>query len=291
MPIKSLLKYQIVFALLVAVAACSGPEQEQPVAQVGERFLYPSDVSQALPDNIGVQDSILLADDYISKWVKQQLVIQKANENLSESQKDVTRELEEYRNSLIIYRYKNELLKQRMDTSVTSEEIAAYYNEHKQTFLLDHPIVKAVFVKIPSDLADPRQLKQMVEDTSEEGQNELLDYCMQYAKNFEIALDHWIDIQVLSRNLPLSLDDAEAFLARNKTKEMNDSNYYYLVSIQDYMLANDLAPLEFVENNIKNLILNQRKVDFLKELENNIYTEGERQNKFKIFTRKTNNDE
>ena len=291
MPFNKALKYCVVFLSFIVAACTSSKQQEPAVAQVGERYLYPSDISRMLPLDISKQDSILLAGDYINKWIKQELIIQKANENLSESQKDVSRELEEYRNSLIIYRYKNELLKQRMDTVVTSSEINEFYDKNKETFLLDRSIVKAVFIKIPNDLADPVQLKQMVEDVSEEDYSELRDYCMQYAKNFEIALDHWIDIQVLNRNLPVAIDDPETFLSRNKLKEMTDPNYYYIVGIHDYILANDLAPLDFVENNIKNLILNQRKVKFLKDLENNIYTEGERQNKFKIYTRKTNNNE
>ncbi len=275
-------KYGFVLLVLI-MGACSEQLQEQPVARVGEHYLYPSEISRILPPNTGREDSIMLTEDYINKWVKQQLLIEKANENLTPDQKDVTRELEEYRNSLIIYRYKNELVRQRMDTLVTPEQIRDFYEQNRQTFLLDRSIVKAVFIKIPNDLANPSMLKEMVKDNSDEGQIELRDYCMQYAKNFEIALDNWIDFAVLNRNLPEPIDDPAAYMTRNNTYEMNDANYYYLVHIQDYMLANDLAPLEFVENNIKNLILNRRKIEFLKEIENNIYTEGERQNKFKIY--------
>lgn len=280
---KTLLKYSLFIATVLAGTACSQSVQEKPVAQVGSHYLYPSDISRIMPSNTGKEDSAILASDYINKWIKQELMIQKANENLSEDQKDLTQEIEEYRNSLIIYRYKNELVKQRMDTVVTQSQVEEFYNANKQTFLLDRCIVKAVFIKIPSELANPEQLKEMVKDDSEEGQSELRDYCMQYAKNFEIALDNWIDFAVLNRNLPVTISDPERFLTRNKLEEMDDSNYYYLVNIHDYMLTNDLAPLEFVENNIKNLILNQRKIKFLRELENNIYTEGERQKKFKIY--------
>ncbi len=280
---KTLRKYGLLIIVVVVWAACSNSAEEKPLAKVGTHYLYPSDVSRMLPPNSSKEDSAVLANEYINKWVKQELLIQKANENLSEEQKDVNRELEEYRNSLIIYRYKNELVKQRMDTAVSREEIEAFYTQNKQTFLLDRCIVKAVFIKIPIDLAHPEQLKEMIKDDSEEGQSELQDYCMQYAKNFEIALDNWIDFTVLNRNLPVSINDPESFLTQNKLREMSDSDYYYLVNIHDYMLANDLAPLEFVENNIKNLILNQRKIKFLKELENTVFTEGERQKKFKIY--------
>lgn len=275
-------KYGLIL-LVFALGACADKAEEQAVARVGENYLYPSDISGMLPPGTGREDSIMLAGDYINKWVKQQLMIEKANENLTPDQKDVTRELEEYRNSLIIYRYKNELVRQRMDTVVTPEQIREFYEQNRQTFLLDRCIVKAVFIKIPNDLANPSMLKEMVKDDSEEGKIELRDYCMQYAKNFEIALDNWIDFAVLNRNLPDPIDDPATFLSSYKTREMNDTNYYYLVHIHDYMLANDLAPLEFVENNIKNLILNRRKIEFLKEIENNIYTEGERQKKFRIY--------
>jgi len=281
-------KYALLILLGGIFGSCSEKPAKEPVARVGERYLYRSDLTGILPANVSKDDSILITDDYISRWVKQELMIQKANENLTASQKDVSKELDEYRNSLIIYRYKNELIKQRMDTVVTQQQIEDYYENNKGNFNLDRCIVKAVFIKIPTELANPALLKEMLKDDSKEGQDELRDYCTQYAKSYQIALDNWIDFQVLNRNLPEHVDDPEAFVTHNHEKEMNDSNYYYLVSIHDYMLANDLAPIEFVENNIKNLILNQRKIKFLKELEDNVFTEAERQNKFSIYN---NSDE
>ncbi|HPF51337.1 MAG TPA: hypothetical protein PK335_07160 [Draconibacterium sp.] len=280
---KTIRKYGCLIALAGMLGSCAEKPVKEPVARVGERYLYRSDLLGILPSGYSKEDSIIITDDYISRWVKQELMIQKANENLTASQKDVSKELDEYRNSLIIYRYKNELIKQRMDTVVTQEQIENYYENNKNNFNLDHCIVKAVFVKIPTELANPSLLREMAKDDSKEGQDELRDYCTQYAKSYQISLDSWIDFQVLNRNLPEHVDDPEAFVRLNREKEMNDSNYYYLVSIHDYMLANDLAPIEFVENNIKNLILNQRKIKFLKQLEDNVYTEAERQNKFSIY--------
>ena len=277
-------KYTSLLLLIGILWACSGEKVEKPLARVGDRYLYRSDLAKIIPANATKEDSAVLSDDYISRWIKQELMIQKANENLTLTQKDVNQELEEYRNSLIIYRYKNELIRQRMDTVVTHAQIQDYYDNNKDAFNLDRCIVKAVFVKIPGDLASPELLKQLADDVSKEGQAELRDYCTQYAKSYQIAVDNWIDFQVLNRNLPEPIDDPETFVRRNHEKEMNDSNYYYLVVIHDYMLANDLAPIEFVENNIKNLILNQRKIRFLKELEENVFTEAERQNKFTIYS-------
>ncbi|MCF6358882.1 MAG: peptidyl-prolyl cis-trans isomerase [Draconibacterium sp.] len=269
----------------LSVLSCtnnSNPEQ-LIVAKVGEELLFASDLSTIIPTGIGAKDSSMMAADYIEKWVKQELLIQKANDNLTPAQKNVTRELREYRNSLIIYKYKNELIKQRMDTMVTEDQIMDFYNSNLENFNLNKNIVKAIFIKIPNEVANPSLLKSLTANTSEEGISELKEYCLQYAKGFDIFMDNWVDFETVKNNIPQEIEDDTRFLARNNTIELNDSNYYYLVKIQDYKLKNNLAPVEFVENNIKKLILNKRKIRFLKEVENNIYKEGIRQNKFRIY--------
>lgn len=286
---KEAFKYGLILLAAIFIVACSSSSTEDaPVAKVGDKYLYQSNLNEIIPHNAKREDSILLANDYITKWIKQELLIQKADENLSDEQKNVDKELQAYRNSLLIYKYKNELIKQRMDTVVNTTEIEEYYNNNSTNFNLNRCIVKGIFVQIPTDLANPKLVKDLVADTSEEGLSELREYCGQYAKKVEISVEYWIDFQVLKNNFPVEVDNPEKFLKSSSMREMNDSNYYYLVSIHDYKLTNDLAPLEFVENNIKNLILNQRKIKFLKSIEENVYTEGVRSNKFRIYNKKTN---
>lgn len=285
---KRQITYRFIVVLIIIIAACSTEKIDEPVASVGEKVLYRSKVDDILPKGISKEDSISMSQNYIDKWIKQELLIQKADENLSAEQKDLRNELEEYRNSLIIYKYKNELIKQRMDTVVTHQQIEEFYNNNPSNFNLNNSIVKATFVMIPGDLADPDLVKSLIADTSPEGLDELRDYCGQYAKKVNISAEEWISFQMLEKNFPEKVEDDEVFLRQNKLYEMNDSNYYYIVSIHDYKLSNDLAPIEFVRNNIKNLILNQRKIKFLKEIEENIYTEGVRKKKFRIYDTKTN---
>jgi hypothetical protein len=256
------------------------------VAQVGEKKLFQSEISRIIPSEIEQQDSILMANDYIRKWVKQELLINKANENLTPEQKNLTREIEEYRNSLIIYKYKNELMNQQMDTLVTQRQIEQYYNANTDNFKLNRNIVKAVFIKIPKEVANPKLIKELVDDNSDVGMNALREYSIQYAKGFDFFNNNWVDFEIVKKNIPGDITDESQFLARNNQIELNDSIYYYLVNIQDYKLKNELAPVEYVENNIKNLILNKRKIEFLKQIEENVYKEGIRQNKFKIYTEK-----
>jgi len=260
----------------------------EAVARVGTSKLYHKDVSSVIPDNLRREDSILMADDYIRKWIKQELLLRKAEENLSEAEKDVSKQLEEYRKSLILYRYKNELMKQRMDTTVSEAQILDYYTENPEKFMLNKNIVKAIFIKIPNEFAKPEELKVMCNDTSTEGIIELRDYCVQYAKVFDIFVDRWVGFQTIANYIPRTIENQEQFLKDNQLIERTDSDYYYLVSILDYKLRDEQAPIEYVNDKIKNLILNRRKIDFLKQLENNVYTEGIEKNKFEILKTELN---
>lgn len=282
------LKYTFIIFFSVLLLQCSKNEvsEDKIIARVGEKKLMESELSQIIPKNTEQEDSMQLADDYVRKWVKQELLIQKANENLTLEQKNLTRELEDYRNSLIIYKYKNELMNQQMDTVVTRDQIEQYYNANPDNFKLNSNIVKAIFIKIPIDLAKTGLIKDLVDDNSDEGKNSLREYCLQYAKSFDFFNDSWVNFEIVKNNIPVEIMDEAQFLARNNQIELKDSNYYYLVTIQDYKLLNELAPIEYVERNIKNLILNKRKIDFLKQVEENVYKEGVRQNKFKIYSEK-----
>lgn len=284
------------YGFLIILAVFSGCARdtdngETIVARVGEKKLYLSDVSSVVPAGTEKEDSTVIVDDYIRKWVKKELLIQKAEENLSPEQKNLNREIEEYRNSLIIYKYKNELVKQRMDTVVTDAQIEEYYQNHQDNFNLSRNIVKAIFIKVPQEFANPQQIKSLCGDTSVEGLNELREYCLQYAKGFDIFIDNWVDFEAVLKNIPQEITDPEQFLKRNSLIELTDADYYYLVGIQDYKLRNEIAPVDFVRENIRSLILNRRKIEFLKQMEENVYKEGIQKDKFKIFNRKTDETE
>ena len=89
------------------------------MARVFDKYLYKADVAGVIPNGSSKQDSITLAKNYIQNWIKQQVILHKAETNLDEEKKDVEKKLEEYRNSLITYIYEKELIRQKLDTVVS----------------------------------------------------------------------------------------------------------------------------------------------------------------------------
>jgi len=280
-----------IFVIFLAsiFSACSlFVETGEPVAKVGDRVLTMSELSENIPNYLDATDSILWADDYVKKWIQRELLLLKAEENLSLQMKDVSKELEEYRVSLIVYRYKNELMKQKMDTTVEDSDIQKYFKDHRESFILNHNIVKAIYIKVPVEVSDPENIKDMCATDDLEKQAKLNEYCISYAKAYDRFNDQWVGADLVLKNTPLEITDENRLLQRNRFIESSDMNYYYIVCIRDFRLAGQVSPIDYVKNDIKNLILNKQKIEFLKQVEKDIYKEGLDNNKVKLFKTKNN---
>lgn len=276
----------ILFLALSLTACNSFLAKDEPVAKVGEHLLTMKELSGYIPDYLDDTDSALWAEDYIKKWVQRELLHLKAEENLKAELKDVSKELEEYRNSLIVYRYKNELVKEKMDTAVSDANIQKYFTEHRESFILNRNIVKAIYIKIPVQVSNPDNIKDLCMTENKEKQAKLNEYCMSYAKAYDRFNDQWVAADMVLKNIPAVIKDQDQFLERNRFVETTDINYYYIVYIRDYRLSGSISPTEYVQNEIRNLILSKQKIEFLKQIEKDIYKEGIDKNKVKLYKTK-----
>lgn len=281
-------KSGIYIALMLGfLSACALlEERSEPVAKVGEKILAMDELKNNIPDYLDETDSALWADDYIKKWIQRELLLLKAEENLKAEMKDVSRELDEYRNSLIVYRYKNELMKEKMDTTVSEDALAKYFQEHRESFILNRNIVKAIYIKVPVQVSSPENIKELCASTDPEKQAKLNEYCLSYAKAYDRFNDQWVAADLVLKNIPEEISDQEKFLKTNRFSESSDMDYYYVVSIREYRLAGQISPIEYVKEDIRNLILSKQKIEFLKQIEKDIYQEGLNNNKVKLFKTK-----
>jgi hypothetical protein len=280
----------VVFAVIPVFISCTRFREQGDVriARVDQDVLFLSELKDALPGNLSPDDSILFAEDFVRNWISNELMIKKAQENLTISQRDLARELRDYRNSLIIYRYQKALVQEKLDTGVTWKELAQMYDSVKQDFILDSDLVKAVLVRIPHKVANPERVKAFCETSATQNLEELKQFCLKNGASCEISPENWMDAKEVFMKIPYQPANIPGFLSRYTTWEARDSGYYYLVSIQDYALSGSFAPADFIRSNLKNLILNKRKNAFLHKIKEDIYTEGLKNNRFKIYDYETN---
>lgn len=279
-------KLQVLIFIVVGLSACSTLEnrsKEQTLARVYDKSLYLSDIQDIFPENVSNSDSAIILQNFVDKWVRKQLILQKAELNLTEVQKDVTLQLDEYRSSLLIYKYEQNLLAQKLDTIITREEVQAYYDENPSNFSLDKHIVKCLYIKLPIDAPNLYRIRQLYRSEREEDFRELESYCYQYAIKYDYFNEDWVTFESITRELPNEVRSPERYLRYNRYIEQQDSTNRYLVNIREYQLAGMVAPLPYVETRIRTIILNKRKVQFVNDLENNIYMDALNRGEFTIF--------
>lgn len=273
-------------AFIILFQGCSlfvDKNPEQPVARAFEQYLYPSELGKVIPTGTSEGDSTLLAKRYIETWVKDQLMQHMAEGALTEEQMDFETQIEEYHRSLLIFTYRQKLLEQKMDTVITEEEVLAYYEENTKNFLLNQNVIKGTFIKIPLSAPNLEQLRRWSWNSREQDLIAIEKYCLTYAEKYSDFSDSWFYFSSIKMQLPMKISDPTRYLKSYRNIETSDSLYRYLVHITDYLIEGEVAPVEMVTKEITNIILNKRKIEFIKELEHRVYSDGVTRNQFEIY--------
>ena len=273
----------IILLLLIGCTASNNEIEEKPLAKVYNKYLYESDIKNLFVTNISKDDSVIIARNYINDWVKKQLLLKKAELNLTDDSKDIEKQIEDYRSSLLIFKYKQELINQKLDTVVTEQEIEDYYNEYSANFVLNHNIVKALYLKISKEAPEIDKVKWWYKSNDSENLSRLEDYCYQYATKFDDFNNEWIPFNNLLIEIPTNIDDQERYIRYQRYIETEDDLFHYFVRINEYSLKSTVQPLEYAQLKIKSIILNKRKFTFIDELENTIYNDALNHNEFIIY--------
>lgn len=275
----------VVFVMLVS--ACDNYNSNSrriAVAKAGEQILYYDQIPNLIMPGMTATDSIAVIQNYVNKWAKREILKLKAIENLTpEFRSEVERQLDEIRTNLLIHRYQQQMISQRLDTLITEEEIENHYAANSSTFILNNNIVKALFIRAPAGTPNLESINSLFrsDNPSDLAQLELISY--QFADKFDDFNEEWIPLTYLLAELPVTIDNQEEFLRRNRYFETSDSLFNYYVKIREYQLRSTIAPYEYARNNIISIILNSRKMVFLQELENGVFNEAIRASVFTIY--------
>ena len=275
-----------VISLLTIILGCATLEKksnEEPLARVSDNYLYPSDIIDIFPSNLSVEDSLVIMKNFIDEWIKKQLLLEKADLNLTDVEKNVSKQVDEYRSSLLIFKYEQSLIKQKLDTLVTISEVEQYYNENLSNFLLDRIIVKALFIQLPIDAPSLNRIRQLYRSDEAKDIQQLEDYCYQYALKYDHFNEWWIPFESILQELPDQISNPARHLSYYNYIDQQDTTSRYFVYIKDFRLSSTEAPMEYVESNIRSIILNKRKLQFINDLENNIYVEALRKGNFEVY--------
>lgn len=263
----------VICLLICGLVACSNfnSEEDRLLVSVYDKELYLSDIKHILSEESSIEDSVFYINAWIEKWVKEQLLVHQAHLNLKENTTHIESQIENYRNSLLIFAYLKELVAQKMDTSVFEYEIKDYYKENKYNFELKDHIVRMIYIKVNHDVPNLSQLKKLYKSNKEEDFLRLEEYCFKFADEFSLDDTTWVYFDDILDKLPIQSDNHSEYLKRNQFIELEDSSGLYFVRFKKYKIKDSISPLDLERKRIKNIILNKRKIDFLKSIEQDLY--------------------
>lgn len=247
---------------------------DQMLARAYSSRLYLSDIAGIVPSGAHPEDSAQIVRRYVDNWVRQQVFLYNANQYLDPANMDFEKKIQDYKNSLIIFSYETELVRNELDTVITDAQILTYYEQHSQSFKLPESIVKVLYVKVPLDAPELRTLRRLYRSDDPDDLMLLEDYCLQHAASYFIEADNWLFFSELLREIPLQTGNPESYLANNRFVELSDDYYRYFLNIQDYKLKGSPSPLSFERDNVRSIILNRRKHSFINQKREELFQQA-----------------
>lgn len=271
---------------LLFITSCHSDKYDKPVvARVGERYFTEEQLKEAIPNNLTAEDSAEMAQSIIQSWMNRELLFDKSQFNLDQSQLTIEDQVEQYRKELYIFEFEKALLNQKLDTIVREAEIAQFYYDNPDIFQLNDYILKVRYMKVKPNSPDLEKVeKWMLDKSNVDAEEKLEDYCHKYAvKCFYDS--NWVYLNDLLRELPIEVYNKEAFLRSGKQVKFNDDEHLYILTILDLQSKNTLSPLELEKTRIRNLILNKRKIDLLNTIRKSIYRDAITSGKAEIYAK------
>ena len=229
------------------------------VATVGENKLYSTELAAYIPAGVSPEDSTRLANSYIEAWTRDMRFMELADKELSKEEKDVARELEEYKRTLLRYRYEQKYINQRLDTAITAGQVEAYHSAHKEMFRLAAPVVKARFAVIPERSSHLNALKKLMsaDDAEDIIVSDSLAYV--YAVRYTDFGGRWTDAVALAAELDMDQKTFQTSLRKGFIQTKDGEGNLQIAYISEFVRAGDTAPVEYCADRIRDIILSNRK--------------------------------
>jgi hypothetical protein len=255
---------------------------ENPLARVHDVYLYPSDLMEHFQPGLSDEDSVRVLKRMVDDWARNQLLLIQAETYLPEAEKDIKKQVEEYRSSLLIFKYTQYLLFKNIDTIVNENEIIDYYTRNTSNFILNSDVVKANYIKVPVTAPQINQLRTWCR-LGDAHLEELNTYCNQHAEQYSLNADEWIRFNDLIAQTPLIIDNPGRYLTYNKNIEVSDSLHHYFIHILERVPEGQPSPIELVRRNIYTVIMNKRKLEYIQDMENTVYKDGLSRKQVEIY--------
>jgi hypothetical protein len=263
---------------------------KHPLVQVGNTFLYLEEMQQQLPYGLSGGDSIKFVQEFVQKWVEEQVLYEKAEHNVR-GDESIERMVNDYRRTLVMNNYERRLLQQKVSEELPEEELLQYYENNKQLFILEESVVKGVFIKVPLNSPGLKDLKKWYKDSSDEALEQMEGYAFRHAVIYEYFYEHWLPISELEGKVVINLAELSDDFDKQRDIEAKDDEFCYLLHIEEYVAKGEVKPYDLARHEIVDLLANYRKVELMNKVKQDLYNESVEKGRIKYYYNETSQTE
>ena len=280
-------KYFIIILIFIIFSSCDffkKIENENPIARVNDEYLYHDDIKNLITESTSKEDSIQRVTNFINQWATQKLLINGAQINLSEEKQiEFNGLVKQYKNDLFIKAYLEALVKRSIDTVVLNDEALEVYNRNIETFKLNEELLKFRYINVSDNSINLKDIEERFKRFDKEDKVILDSIAIQF-KSYSLNDSIWIRLDQAIAKIPvINSDNKKELLKKSNFVQLKDSLGLYLMQINEVLHRNDIAPIEYVMPTIKQIVINKRKLEFIKQLEKDITKDAIKNKQFEIF--------
>lgn len=234
------------------------------IATFRGKNLFIEDVKELIPKNVSKEDSSLVIKVIIDSWAIQQILLQKAEENNTQkTNSQIQKFVEDYRKSLLINSYKEELIKQELDTAINDSLLIDYYQNNKQNFRLNEEIIQLRYIIFDKELIDKKEVIKSFKNGKIEDLEELMKKQLSF-KKLMLNDSTWLS---LNKVLKETTFNREELLNNSQLIQKEDSIDLFLAIVKNVLQKNEIAPQQYITENLKQILLHRRKLEVIREIE------------------------
>lgn len=272
------------FVLISCGDFFNGKEDRAVLARVGDTYLYEDVITSMIADEMSPQDSAAFVVNYINKWASKQLLLSKSKINLPEEKlAEFDRLVSDYKADLYTKAYLEALVQKSQDTVINESELRGFYDTRKENFKLDEKLVQLRFAVLPLQFLNKDEVVEKLRSYTPEDKAFLDSIAVQFNK-LHLNDSVWVEASRIMREIPvIDNSNQKRYLKKSQFFELQDSLGVYLGKVTNVLEENDIAPLQYIEPNIRQIILNRRRLGQMRKLENDVLDEAIKKNEFEIY--------
>lgn len=274
----------ICLMFLVSCSFFTPNAKPESIARVGDAYLFRADIKDLVPPGTSKTDSAVIVRSFIDRWASQKLLIKAAEVNLSKQKKAAFDTLiQQYKIDLYVKAYLEQVVKSTVDTLITESELEAYYKQNKENFKTTGTLVRLRYVNLSKDHPKYETIRSKFFDFRK-SDKKFWEAQSIKLNNFALNDTVWVDMsQVYSKLSFINPDNRDEYIVSGKSIQHADGNNMYLVKIASVIEKNQIAPYSFIKPTLREVLLNQRKLDLIKKFENEITDDAIKDKKYEVY--------